>query len=356
MIRCPKCQRELPEDSKFCNYCGKRFLTSSEKSTKKKVIAVVAVALAVIIALSGFLVFDKINNKPENDTGKKSDKMNKDDEDNNSVINTGDKDIYQAPNGKYYRLASIKLSYQSDDTDGIEQTMNLTWSKNSVTTDESGSITYKFNTDGMPYECSNSDDSFNYNWTYKDGLLKELTGEYFTYQFEHNKNGNVIKKIQLTENTVAETVNYEYDSQNRLTGFTTDSPSAFEQVEIRYLDKNTIALDCSYGNETIKDFLTFYYNDYGKITDFSAEIEDQQNNFYFTYDKNQNLTEVSVESYDPALGTTIINYELVWEESSREQAVFSDNMASGILFSSGLFGEFENISFYRNPLTFTYFV
>ncbi|MBE6782650.1 MAG: hypothetical protein E7536_01400 [Ruminococcaceae bacterium] len=54
MIKCPKCKKENPDGSKFCKYCGCQFAqkpTQTKKSSKKIIIAVVAVLLVAVIVL-----------------------------------------------------------------------------------------------------------------------------------------------------------------------------------------------------------------------------------------------------------------------------------------------------------------
>lgn len=70
MNTCPKCKKEVPDNSEFCNYCGakikKAVLDEKPKTAnnKKIIIAVITAVLAVALVITGIVLGSKRNGNP----------------------------------------------------------------------------------------------------------------------------------------------------------------------------------------------------------------------------------------------------------------------------------------------------
>lgn len=58
-IKCPNCDKKIEKDAKFCKYCGKKILNKENNNSKDKSIGVrlIHVIIATILLLNFFIVF-----------------------------------------------------------------------------------------------------------------------------------------------------------------------------------------------------------------------------------------------------------------------------------------------------------
>ncbi len=353
MIRCPKCQKEVPEDSKFCKVCGAKIMTlkEKEKSTKKKAIAIIAVLLAILIALSGFIIFNKISDKPditrensenhksENDTIKndKNNGNNKNESNNNNTVNNDktNEDVYKAPDGKYYVPSNYKIYICEDNSDETIIEHDCVWYENSVNYPEPYcNWFYEFNDDGQILSKKSSfEDDFSdvmnfVEYVYDDNgkLLNAGSTEYF-----YDENGNLIKissDIYMPDDYVVENnIELTYDNQNRCTNILFDVDYGFPtEIKITYNNDNSIKFTTTDYNGDKHNY-TVFYNEFDKISGFESD-DDRFNYASFTYDENHNLTKVIFTgiSEDDIEISGYIEFE--WQEGTKSQAVFADKLIS----------------------------
>lgn len=63
---CPKCKKDIPDNSVFCPHCGRKIETESEKKARRKAVVIrVAVAMASILLIGGIGAIIFIESKPE---------------------------------------------------------------------------------------------------------------------------------------------------------------------------------------------------------------------------------------------------------------------------------------------------
>lgn len=349
MIRCPKCDKEVPEDSKFCKACGAKIMTSEEKqkSTKKKLIAIIAVLLAIIIGLSGFIVFDKVINKPDVVTKDNTDKqpLNNSPVTPNGNSNQANKDIYKAPNGKYYIPTKITTySNQYDDKGGYTEntfTQDVKWTSNSV--------------EFAPYLwwlCEfNDNGKITSKKTYWDSELSEMEGKYeYRYDangklilegndYEFNEKGYLIKETFKPDSpdsiTPERITTYTYDSQNRCTNIRTTYGVFSQEFKIRYNNDKSITFDIIQkdGTETAKYSFTAFYDEYNKISSLTTS-ENQK--CTFTYDENRNLRKIDITGGVLEDGNPAFNrFEIEWAEGTKAQAIFANTVITETVTYSG---------------------
>lgn len=333
MMRCPKCNKEIPEDSCFCKACGKRIMTNEEKqkNSKKILIAIIAVLVAIIIALSGILIFNKVNDKSDV-TQSNTEKQVL----NNDIVkpnnNKQDDNIHKAPDGKYY----VPVKITTYNLDGA--IVDLVWNENSVvlTDNEGYSSLMEFNSKGQL--ISNDEVSITYQNNIMSGftLLNYNAGGAVKVDSNGNiTNLNIYSYLDEDPDIPGEeryenNIEYKYDSQGRLIESVETLDYGSWSTKYTYVNEHEIEIT---GNpyKTLK----VYYNDFGKI----SEINEYDFKTYFEYDENQNVKKITFEYVNGGEVKTAY-YEITWQEATKEQAVFSENEIINMLCDMRMSGIF----------------
>lgn len=60
-MKCQQCSQEIPQDSKFCPYCGSKPTETSKNNFYAKTIAIVGAIAAIMFLISGFVSLDHIS-------------------------------------------------------------------------------------------------------------------------------------------------------------------------------------------------------------------------------------------------------------------------------------------------------
>lgn len=274
------------------------------KSKNKKFIAIIAALGVIIVALSGFIVFDKLNSKP--DTAKSdSDKPKQ-----NSSQQVSDFEE------KYYIPVKYTYTYSSlYDGKRITENEDILWSYGSV---KRKSGTYKFNSDGQLTEESYNPGTERFwqrTYTYSDGRLSKVDDDIF---YSYDSDGNVIRINGEYNGEVSWIRNYIYDSQNRLIKITAEGDD--DDFYYEYPDDKTVVVT-AYEDTPDQYTCTLYYNENGNLIKriiCEGEYVEESN---YEYDENNNLKIIKVSSNEGDDKYA----EITWAEGTKEQAMFAKN-------------------------------
>ena len=331
-INCPNCGKEISDDIKFCKYCGtpimqinktcEKDIQGKQKNSKKILIAIIAVLVAIIIALSGILIFNKVNDK-SNVTQSNTEKQVL----NNDIVkpnnNKQDDNIHKAPDGKYY----VPVKITTYNFDGA--IVDLVWNENSVvlTDNEGYSSLMKFNGKGQ----LTSDDEVSI--TYQNNIMSGFT--LLNYNAggtaKVDSNGNITNLNIYSyldedpdipgEERYENNIEYKYDSQGRLIESVETLDYGSRSTKYTYISEHEI--------EITRDpdrVFKLYYNDFGKISEmyeYSVKLGVDYKT-YFEYDENQNVKKITFEYVNGGEVKTAY-FEITWQEATKEQAIFSEN-------------------------------
>ena len=251
-----------------------------QKSSKKTLITIISVSLAIIIGVSVFLIFNKKNEETdvttENQTNEVSDNY------------TG-----------MYIPVTIGNS-------------NIVWTSDSVTI---GKRTWKFNDKGQIIEFKDSDPAGpsdpSYTCIYSDDKLIQKDSSTTSSFYEYDINGNLIKYSMKyrSENDIKYSVNIEYDSEGRICK--TTSHDGFIN-SVKYQDDNSVIITLT-ENAGDPDILTLYYNDNNQLIKLDAAVEGLSN---VEYDNNGNPETITTADYNTQT-------KITWGgNGTKEQALF----------------------------------
>ncbi|MBE6782618.1 MAG: hypothetical protein E7536_01240 [Ruminococcaceae bacterium] len=257
--------------------------------SKKKIITIIAVAVAIIIGLSGFLIFDKINKKSDAAT----------ENPNSEALNNN---------------TGFCIPLTIGDTE-------LVWSSNSVTM---GKRTYKFNDMGQIIEFKDSDPSGpsdpSFTCIYSDdNLTQKDYPNGMSYFYEYDTNGNLIKYSVKYNDDEIRSVNFEYDSQGRICKETAINKDLTHISSISYLDNNCVKI-IEGENFDDPDTITLNYNDDNQL--IRLEERDVENTIKIIadikYDIEGNIETITTEDDESQINQT----KFSWGNGTEVQALF----------------------------------
>ena len=286
----------------------------------KKLIAIIAVLVAIIVGLSGFIVFDKLNNRPDTAKGN-SDKEISEEISNKPNENDNSQQV-STPDGKYYIPVKYTYTYSSlSDGERITENEDILWSYGSV---KRKSGTYKFNSDGQLTEESYNHGTERFwqrTYTYSNGRLSKVDDDIF---YSYDSNGNVIRINGEYNGEVSWISNYIYDSQNRLIKITAEGDD--DEFNFEYPDDKTVVVT-AYEGTPDQYTCTLYYNENGNlIKRIICEGELVEESTY-EYDENNNLKTIKVSSNEENDKYA----EITWAKGTKEQALFAKNNMSELI-------------------------